>query len=128
MRATITTLCFDLTDDLLINILKFVAGHGTAVQPVSINIVFGCKQAQQYCRAHQWGFIRAVSWSAQNAESHWFHVHITPTVQHFSLHAFYKKRGLQRDLMSCSSCLTLQRRLIICFLHITVFRKRYKSF
>jgi len=31
------------------------------------------------------------------------------TVEHFSFHAFYKC-GLQRDLMSCSSCLTLQRR------------------
>jgi len=28
-----------------INILKFVAGHGTVIQPYSINIVFGCKQA-----------------------------------------------------------------------------------
>jgi len=68
LRATQTTLCFDLADDLHIDILKFVAGHGTAVQPVSINIVFGCKQAQQYSRTHQLGFIRAVSWSAQNAE------------------------------------------------------------
>jgi len=112
---------------LYINILKFVAGHGTAVQPASINIAFGCKQRQQYSRKHQLGFIRAVSWSAQNAEPHWFHVHITPTVQHFSLHAFYKKCGLQRYLMSCSSCLTLQRRLIF-FLHISVFWKSYKSF
>ena len=30
-----------------INIIKFVATHGTVVQPASINIVFGCKQAQQ---------------------------------------------------------------------------------
>jgi len=30
------TLCFVLTDDLHINILKFVPGHGTVVQPVSI--------------------------------------------------------------------------------------------
>ena len=45
--------------------IKFVAGHGTVVQPVSINIVFGCKQAQQYSRTHQLGFIRAVSWNAQ---------------------------------------------------------------
>jgi len=46
--------------------LKFVFGHGTAVQPASINIVFGCKQAQQYSRIHHLGFIRAVNWTAQN--------------------------------------------------------------
>jgi len=40
--------------------LKFVAGHGTVAQPASINIVFRCKQAQQY-RTHQLCFIRAVS-------------------------------------------------------------------
>jgi len=45
LRATLITLCFVLADDLHINVLKFVAGHGTAVQPVSINTVFGCKQA-----------------------------------------------------------------------------------
>ena len=33
----------------------------------SINIAFGCKQAQQYSRTHQLSFIRAVGWSAQNA-------------------------------------------------------------
>jgi len=33
---------FVLADDLHTNILKFVAGHGTAVQPASINIVSGC--------------------------------------------------------------------------------------
>jgi len=38
---------------LHINILKFVAGHGTVVQPASINIISGCKQAQQYSRTHQ---------------------------------------------------------------------------
>ena len=59
---------------------------------------------------HQLGFIRAVSWSAQNAESHWSHVHITLIVEHIHFHLFYKTCGLQRDLMSCSSCLTLQRR------------------
>jgi len=52
LRATLTTLCFDLADDLHINILKFVAGHDAAAQPVSINIVFGCKQAQQCSRTH----------------------------------------------------------------------------
>jgi len=89
---------------IVINIFKFVAGQGTAVQPASINIVSGCKQAQQYTvvEHNQLGFIRAVSWSAQNRESHWSQVHITLKVEHFSFHAFYKKRGLQRDLMSCS--------------------------
>jgi len=102
-----TNHAFVLADDLHINILKFVVKHGTAVQPVSINI--GGKQAQQYSRTHQLGFIRAVSWSAQNAELHWSHVHITLTVEHFSFHPFYK-RGLQRDSMFCPSRLTLQRR------------------
>jgi len=55
-----------------------------------------------------WVFIRAVSWSAQNGESHWSHVHITLTVERIDFHAFYKC-GLQRDLMSCLSCLTLKR-------------------
>jgi len=54
LRATLITLCFVLVGDLHVNILKFVAGHGTVVQPVSINIVFGFKQAQQYRRRHQW--------------------------------------------------------------------------
>ena len=44
---------FVLAGDLHINILRFVAGHGTVVQPVSINIVFECKQAQQYGRTHR---------------------------------------------------------------------------
>ena len=67
--------------------IKFVAGHGTVVQPA---IVFGCKPAQQYSRTHQLSFIRAVSWSAQNVETHWSHVHITLIVEHFSFHAFHK--------------------------------------
>ena len=46
---------FVLADDLHINILKFFAGHNTVVQPASINIVFGCKQAQQYSRTNQLG-------------------------------------------------------------------------
>jgi len=37
---------FVLADDLHINIPKFVAGRGTVIQPVSVNIVFGGKQAQ----------------------------------------------------------------------------------
>jgi len=110
LRATLISLCFVLADDLHINILKFVAAHGTVVHPASINIVFGCKQAQQYWRTHHLGFIGAVSLSARNAESHWSHVHITLTVEHFSFHAFYKKCGLQRDFMFCSRRLTLQRR------------------
>jgi len=108
LTATLITLCFVLADDLPVNIPKFVAGHGAVVQPASINIVFGYKQAQQYSRTHQLGFLRAVSWSAQNVESHWSHVHITLTVEHSNFHAFYKKCGLQKDLISCSSCFTLQ--------------------
>jgi len=94
LRATLITLCFILADDLRINIRKFVAGHGTVVQPASINILVGYKQAQQYSRKHQLRFNRAVSWSAQNAESHWSHEHITHTLEHFNFHAFYKKCGL----------------------------------
>jgi len=94
----------------IINILKFVAGHGAVVQSASINTVSEYKQAQQYSRKHYLGFIRAVCWSAQNAESHWSHVHITLTVEHFSFYAFCKKCGLQRDLMSCSNRFMLQRR------------------
>jgi len=63
LRATLITLCFVLANNLHINILKYVAGHGTVVQSASINIVFGCKQAQQYSRTHHLGFIRAVSWN-----------------------------------------------------------------
>ena len=43
LRATLITLCFILADDLHINILIFVAGHGAVVQPAYINIVFGYK-------------------------------------------------------------------------------------
>jgi len=57
--------CLILADDLQINKLKFIAVHGTVVQPACINIVFGYKQAQPSSRIHQLGFIRAVSWSAQ---------------------------------------------------------------
>jgi len=88
LRATLITFCLVLVDYLHINMLKLVAGHDIVVQPASINIVFECKQAQQYSRTHHLRFIRAVSWSAQNAESHWSHVHITLTVKHFSFHAF----------------------------------------
>ena len=71
--------------------------------------VMAFADSAQGCVLPQWFFIRAVSWSAQNAESHWSHVHITLTVEHFSFHPFYKC-GLQRDLMFCSSRLMLQRR------------------
>jgi len=118
---------FFLADDLHINILKFVAGHGAVVQPASINIVFWYKQAQQYSRTHKLGFIRAVSWSAQFAESHWSFVHITLTVERSNFHAFYKKCGSRRDLMSCSCRLMLQRRFIF-FLRISVFWKSHKTF
>jgi len=83
---------FVLADDL------HVAGHGTVVQPA---IIFGCKQAQQYSRTHQLGFVRAVSWSAQNVESYWSHVHITMTVEYFSFHAFYKNTA-RFDVLSKS--------------------------
>jgi len=51
----------------IFNMLKSVAGHDTVVHTASINIIFGCKQAQQYRRTYQLGFIRAVSCSVQNA-------------------------------------------------------------
>jgi len=57
---------------------------------------------------HQLGFIRAVSWIAQNAESHWSHVYITLIVENISFHAFYKRCGLQRDLKSFSSWITFK--------------------
>jgi len=90
LKAALITLCFILADDLQINVLKFVAGHDTVVQPACINIVFGYKQEQQYCRTYQSGFIRAVKWSAQNAESHWSHVHITFITKHINFHEYYK--------------------------------------
>jgi len=90
--------------------LRFVAARRTVVQPASINIVYGCKQAQQYRRTYHLGFIGAVSLSARNAQSNWSHVRITLTVECFSFHAFYKKCGLQRDVMSCSRRLRLQKR------------------
>ena len=75
------------------------------------NLVYrGALTARLITLIHQLGFIRAVSWSTQNAESHWSHVHITFIVENISFHAFYNRCGLQRDLKSFSSCLTLQRR------------------
>ena len=72
-----------------------------------------CKQAQQYSKTHHLSFIRVVSRSTQNPESHWSQVHVTLKVEHFSFHAFYKC-GLQGDLMSCLSWLKLQRRYFSC--------------
>jgi len=76
-KATLITLCFIPTNDLEINKLNFAFGHGTVVQLGYTTIRLWYKQAQQYSRTHQLGFIRAVSWSTQNGESHWSHVHIT---------------------------------------------------
>ena len=39
---------------------------------------------------HHLGFIGVFSWSAQNAESLWSHVHITLKVEDISFHAFYE--------------------------------------
>jgi len=105
-------------------LLKFVAGYGAVVvQPASINIVFGYKQVQRYSRKHQLGFIRAVSWSAQNAESHWSHMHnITLTVEHFHFHAFCKC-GLQRDLMSCSGRFNVTKTINIFLAHFRFSKK-----
>jgi len=38
---------------------KFVAGHGTVVQPASIKIIYGCKKAQQHSRTHYLGFYQS---------------------------------------------------------------------
>jgi len=53
--------------------------------------------------------MRAVTWSAQNAESHWSRVHITLIEEIINFHAFYKKCELQRDMIPCLSCLPSQR-------------------
>ena len=78
MKATLIIVTVDLQ-------IKFVSGHGTVVQPACTNIVFGYPQAQQY-NEHV-NFVRAVSCSAQNAESHWSHVYITLIVEHINYHA-----------------------------------------
>ena len=85
-----------LHNDLHIDMLRFVAGHGTVVQPACIDIVFGCKQAQQCSRTHQLGFIRAVRWSVQNGESHWSHVHITLIAEDISCMHFIRSGGTKR--------------------------------
>jgi len=76
-KATLITLYFVPANDLKINKPNFVVGHRTVVQLGCTTIRLGYKQAQQYSRTHHLGFIRAVSWSAQNGEWHWSHVHIT---------------------------------------------------
>jgi len=76
-KATLITLCFIPANDLEINKLNFVVGHGTVVQLGCATIRIWCKQEQQYSKTHQLGIIRAVSWSAQNGESHWSHALIT---------------------------------------------------
>ena len=58
LRAALISLSLQMIYLLIYH--KFIYGHGTVVQPASINIVFGCKQAQQYSRTHQLCFIRAV--------------------------------------------------------------------
>ena len=113
LREIVITLCFVLADYLHIDILKFVAGHGTVVHPVSIIIVFGWKQAQHNSRTHQL-VLSELSVGAHKMLNRIGRTCISllkyrPTVEHFSFHAFYKC-GLQRDLMSYSSRLTLQRR------------------
>jgi len=60
--------CFISTNDLEINKLNFVVGHGTAIQLGCNTSGLWYKQAKQYSRKHQSGVIRAVSWSAQNGE------------------------------------------------------------
>ena len=77
LKATLITVCFIPTNDLEINKPNFVVGHGIVVQLGCTTIRLWYKQEQQYGKTHQLGFIRAVSWSAQNGESHWSHVHIT---------------------------------------------------
>jgi len=64
-------------NDLEINKLNFVVGHDTVVQLGYTTIRLWYKQAKQYSRTPQLGFIRAVSWSGKNGEFHWTHVHIT---------------------------------------------------
>ena len=118
LKATVITLCFVLADDLHISILEYVAGQLTRYCSSACLHVFGCKQAQQYNRIHQLGVIRAVSWSAQNAESHWSHGFITLTVEHFSFHAFYVWVTARFDVLYSRFNVTKRTNI---FLHISVF-------
>jgi len=88
---------------------RYLSGLAVNIRRTRSNERRRYKQTQQYSRIHQLGFIWAVSWSTQDAESPWSQAHITLIVERINLHAFYKKRGLQPDLMSYSSCLKSQR-------------------
>jgi len=57
--ATLITLCFITTNDLEINKLNFVVGHGTVVQLDYTTIRLSYKEAEQYSRTHQLGFYRS---------------------------------------------------------------------
>jgi len=59
-KLSLITLCFILVGDLQINILKFVSGHGTVVEPTCTNIIFGYKQAQQYSREQHINWVLSV--------------------------------------------------------------------
>jgi len=54
LRAKLITLCFVLAEDLHVNILKFVAGDGSVVQPASINIVFGANRHSNIVEHIKW--------------------------------------------------------------------------
>jgi len=54
LRATLITLYFVLAEDLHVNILKFVAGDGSVVQPASINIVFGANRHSNIVEHINW--------------------------------------------------------------------------
>jgi len=82
-KATLITLCFIPTNGLEISKPNFVVEHSGADQLGCTTIRLWHKEAQQYSRTHQLGFIRAVSWSAQNCESRWSHVHIISRMHRF---------------------------------------------
>jgi len=96
LRATRITLCFVLADDLNINVLKFVSGHRTVVQPASINIVFGYKQTRQYSRIHQMIFLSELSVVVRkllDRVGRTCNVHITLRVEHFIFMHFIRSVG-----------------------------------
>jgi len=108
--ATLITLCFIPINDLEINKLNFVVGHGTVVQLACTTIRLWCKQAQQDGRTHQLGFCQICQLECtKQLMALGARVHHSQ-VEHIDFHAFYKKCGLQRDFISCFSCLTLKRR------------------
>jgi len=73
-----------------------------------------------------WVFIRAVSWSAQYAESHWSHVHIILTEEHFSFHAFYVWVTARFDVLFKS--LNVTKTINIFFTHFRFFEKATNLF